>query len=54
MWTVLYGLMGYAAHRAWVAGVHSPSPDTVALTKVSTGMFLDLGERGKEGEGVDG
>jgi len=33
-WTVLYGLMGYAAHRAWTVGAGSINPTTVQLTKV--------------------
>lgn len=35
VWTLLYGTMGWAAHRAWTAGINSLNPETVALTKVS-------------------
>jgi len=31
-WTTLYGLMGYAAHRAWTTGTSSLNPTTHALT----------------------
>lgn len=34
MWTILYGLMGYAAHRAWSAGASSIDPQKIQLTKV--------------------
>ena len=35
MWTLLYGLMGYAAHRAWTTGMGSSfNPSKVMLTKV--------------------
>ena len=34
VWTVLYGLMGYAAYRAWDTGMASLNPNVVALTKV--------------------
>lgn len=34
-WTALYGLMGFAAYRAWTAGAMSIDPRTLALTKVS-------------------
>lgn len=33
MWTLLYGLMGYAAYRAWTTGINSFSPTTIDLTK---------------------
>jgi len=36
MWTMLYGLMGYAAYRAWSTGVNSFDPRKVQLAKVST------------------
>ena len=35
MWTVLYGLMGFAAYRAWTTGINSYSPSTIELTKVT-------------------
>jgi benzodiazapine receptor len=34
MWTLLYGLMGYAAHRAWTTGMGSFDAKKVLLTKV--------------------
>lgn len=34
VWTTLYGLMGYAAYRAWTTGTASLNPQTVALAKV--------------------
>ncbi|KAG6029354.1 hypothetical protein E4U41_000388 [Claviceps citrina] len=45
VWTVLYGIMGYAAHRAYMTGT-SPlsSPETVALTRHSLTLYsLQLG-----------
>ncbi|MCJ1249206.1 hypothetical protein MMC30_006429 [Trapelia coarctata] len=33
-WTVLYGLMGFAAYRAWTTGMASFNPETRALAKV--------------------
>jgi benzodiazapine receptor len=33
-WTVLYGLMGYSAYRAWTTGMASFNPETRELTKV--------------------
>ena len=33
-WTTLYGLMGYAAHRAWTTGMSSLDPTKVRLAKV--------------------
>ena len=34
VWTVLYGLMGYSAYRAWDTGMSSLNPNVVALAKV--------------------
>lgn len=34
MWTALYGLMGYAAYRAWNIGMSSFDAKKVVLTKV--------------------
>lgn len=34
VWTVLYGLMGYSAYRAWDTGMSSLNPNIVSLTKV--------------------
>ncbi|KAK3655664.1 hypothetical protein LTR56_003313 [Elasticomyces elasticus] len=39
MWTLLYGLMGYAAHRAWTTGTSSLNPQTVALTKQGATLY---------------
>lgn len=36
VWTVLYGLMGYAAYRAWNTGMSSFDAKKVLLTKVNT------------------
>ena len=33
VWTTLYGLMGYAAYRAWTTGMASLNPETRALTR---------------------
>lgn len=35
MWTLLYGAMGYAAHRAWTVGVNNIDPRKVVLAQVS-------------------
>ncbi|XWW92617.1 hypothetical protein V2A60_000542 [Cordyceps javanica] len=45
VWTVLYGLMGYAAHRVAAAGLSSlASPATVATTKHSLTVYtIQLG-----------
>ena len=40
MWTILYGLMGYAAYRAWSTGMSSFSPATIELTKVRKFAFI--------------
>ena len=34
VWTLLYGAMGYAAHRAWTVGLNSFDPAKVQLAKV--------------------
>ena len=34
MWTALYGLMGYAAYRAWTNGVNNFDVEKVLLAKV--------------------
>lgn len=34
-WTTLYGLMGYAAYRAWSTGMNSFDAKKVLLTRVS-------------------
>ncbi|KAK5722916.1 hypothetical protein LTR17_014129 [Elasticomyces elasticus] len=39
MWTLLYGLMGYAAHRAWTTGTSSLNPQTVVLTKQGATLY---------------
>ncbi|KAI9872745.1 MAG: hypothetical protein M1830_001235, partial [Pleopsidium flavum] len=44
MWTILYGLMGYAAYRAWSTGMSSLSPTTVELTKQGATLYtIQLG-----------
>ena len=35
MWTAIYGLMGYAAYRAWTTGMSSMNPTIRDLTKAS-------------------
>ena len=39
MWTVLYGLMGFAAHRAWMTGNKAANPDTRALTRQGATLY---------------
>ncbi|MCJ1474312.1 hypothetical protein MMC13_002970 [Lambiella insularis] len=39
MWTVLYGLMGYAAFRAWTTGMASFNPQTRELTKQGATLY---------------
>jgi benzodiazapine receptor len=34
VWTTLYGMMGYAAYRAWTIGTSSIDPRKVLLAKV--------------------
>ena len=34
VWTVLYGLMGYGAYRAWTVGTNSIDPQKAVLAKV--------------------
>ncbi|MCJ1227892.1 hypothetical protein MMC12_004551 [Toensbergia leucococca] len=44
MWTVLYGLMGFAAYRAWTTGMSSMNPETVQLTKQGATLYtIQLG-----------
>ncbi|MCJ1351896.1 MAG: hypothetical protein MMC33_001880 [Icmadophila ericetorum] len=38
-WTVLYGLMGYSAYRAWTTGMASLNPQTVELTKQGATLY---------------
>ncbi|MCJ1313486.1 hypothetical protein MMC25_007164 [Agyrium rufum] len=43
-WTVLYGLMGYSAHRAYVAGITSLDAGTWDLVRQGTTLYtLQLG-----------
>ncbi|KAL8785447.1 MAG: hypothetical protein Q9213_003377 [Squamulea squamosa] len=43
-WTMLYALMGYAAHRAWTTGTASLNPTTVQLAKQGATLFtIQLG-----------
>ena len=39
VWTVLYGLMGFAAHRAWTIGNTAVNPDTRALTRQGATLY---------------
>ncbi|MCJ1397363.1 hypothetical protein MMC11_000556 [Xylographa trunciseda] len=38
-WTVLYGLMGYSAYRAWTTGMASFNPETRDLTKQGATLY---------------
>ncbi|KAK5117609.1 hypothetical protein LTR62_005031 [Meristemomyces frigidus] len=38
-WTTLYGLMGYAAYRAWSTGMSSLDPRKVQLTKQGATLY---------------
>ncbi|KAI9677928.1 MAG: hypothetical protein M1829_002425 [Trizodia sp. TS-e1964] len=40
VWTLLYGLMGFSAYRAWTAGRLSPDPLTRGLAMASQGATL--------------
>ena len=42
VWTLLYGLMGYSAHRAWTAGQLANSPVIYGLAKVLLETALPL------------
>ncbi|KAI9885526.1 MAG: hypothetical protein M1823_002665 [Watsoniomyces obsoletus] len=39
VWTVLYGLMGYASYRAWNTGMASFSPSTIELAKQGATLY---------------
>lgn len=39
VWTMLYGLMGYASHRAWTIGHSSINPTTVGLAKQGAMLY---------------
>ncbi|MCJ1481859.1 hypothetical protein MMC06_002018 [Schaereria dolodes] len=39
VWTVLYGLMGFSAYRAWTTGMASFNPQTVELTKQGATLY---------------
>src|ERR1700733_1057583 len=44
VWTTLYGLMGYAAHRAWTVGMSSEIPRVVENTRIGATLYsLQLG-----------
>ena len=44
VWTTLYGLMGYAAHRAWIVGMSSAIPSVVENTRIGATLYsLQLG-----------
>lgn len=34
VWTVLYGMMGYASHRAWTTAMNSWDPEKIVLARV--------------------
>ncbi|KZF23754.1 putative translocator protein like protein [Xylona heveae TC161] len=39
VWTVLYGLMGFSAYRAWTTGMASLDPQKVLLTKQGATLY---------------
>jgi translocator protein len=39
VWTALYGLMGYAAHRAWTVGMASGIPSVVEHTRIGSTLY---------------
>jgi len=39
VWTILYGLMGYSAHRAWATGMASLDPSKVDLTRRGATLY---------------
>lgn len=44
VWTLLYGSMGYAAHRAWTVGLSSIDPDKAVAAKHAATLYtLQLG-----------
>jgi len=44
VWTTLYAVMGYTAHRAWTTGATSFNPETVALAKHGATLYtIQLG-----------
>lgn len=43
-WTILYGLMGYASHRAWTQGMSTLNPKIVENTRIgATWYTIQLG-----------
>jgi translocator protein len=39
VWSILYPLMGYAAHRAWTVGMASADPSVVDITKRGATLY---------------
>jgi benzodiazapine receptor len=39
VWTTLYGLMGYAANRAWTVGMASAIPSVVENTRIGATLY---------------
>ncbi|KAI9853973.1 MAG: hypothetical protein M1824_000761 [Vezdaea acicularis] len=40
VWTILYGLMGYSAYRAWTNGMSSLNPQTIEYTKKGATLWV--------------
>lgn len=39
VWTVLYGMMGYASHRAWTVALNSWDPEKIVLAKQGATLY---------------